>query len=171
MTINDNIEDIVKEWLWSYLANKANFETHNDIFPQKIEHKVGSKDFITFYLTDFRYRTLVSDVKVNAVNTNIAEVQSCTLSILYNGKQAYKKLNHIAGLIRSSDAASEFLDGYNVNSAILSLVDVSSLIGDNNIQESANLDVVLSFSTENAKDTPADGYIESADLEDIQLFN
>jgi hypothetical protein len=53
--------------------------------------------------------------------------------------QDYRKLNSITGLIRSNDPASDFLDGYSANSDILALVDVSSLIGDNNIKNMQTL--------------------------------
>lgn len=165
-----NLEDIIKQWLWKYLVEQSNFESHKDIFYEKTEYIPGGKDSVSFYFTDFRYKTLKPDIKINETKTKISELRSCTISITYNGRQAYRKLDKIAGLIRSSDEAADFLEEYSTNSDILALVDVSGLIGDNNIKESANLDVVLGFEGEQEKSTPQDGYIDGVDLEEIKLF-
>jgi hypothetical protein len=169
----DNLENIIQQWLWEFLVDQSNFENRGKIGCSKQESPEEIKkdsDLITFSFTDFRYKTLVSNIKVREVSTDISEFQSCILSIFYQGKKAYQKLNKIAGRIRSSDAASEFLEQHFINPAILNVLDISRLVGDNNIQESANLDVVLTFGTSVTEVTPTDGYIEGGDFDEIQLF-
>ena len=55
------------------------------------------------------------------------------------------------------------------NSSILNLVDISFLVGDNNLHESANLDVVFNFESIEETNTPQDSYIDDVDLEVIQI--
>ncbi len=40
----ENLEDIIKQWLWKYLVEKQRFESHKDIFYEKTEYIMGGKD-------------------------------------------------------------------------------------------------------------------------------
>lgn len=140
----NELANIIKQFLWEYAVNQDDFADHNSIIYSQ-SNNLPSGNYIVYYFNNPQYITQKPTTEIYDDKKVITEYKSCNLSISYYGKNAMDKLDDIATKLRFNSTAREFLEKKSINSVFVNLFDISQIINDNTVIESATLEVKLFY--------------------------
>jgi hypothetical protein len=149
----ENLFKIIKEYLYNYIVNKADF-TEDITKPElsRIYYKddiFSDKDYLTIDFNAIKTLYVFNEVNIEATQETHTIKKECILTIKYVGKNAYDKLEYIFDKMGIRTNGDDFLKNSLLQVALYkpeNILNLSKLIEDDKI-EFASFDVKLFFKT------------------------
>jgi hypothetical protein len=149
----ENLFKIIKEYLYNYIVNKADF-TEDITKPElsRIYYKddiFNDKDYLTIDFNAVKSIYAFNEKLIESDKETLFFTKECILTIKYVGKNAYDKLEDIFNKMFIKTEGDEFLKNSLLQVALCkpeNILNLSKLIEDDKI-EFASFDVKLFFKT------------------------